>query len=287
MSTPSIVEIDDRTGEEKLAMPIDPGTGLVILGGAVGGAQLIQRLLGPTADYLGEGIKSWTEVRIHNTQRIFASAERKLGERIDEEGSVPPRVLKGILSEGSYCDDELTVEYFGGILASSRSSVSRDDRGTTLVALLSQLSTYQIRMHYICYSVMKEVNESPGSSLGLHETRQKLTTFIPMEKFHAAFEFDEQELRNVGSIISHAIWGLHATGLIEGGYGYGDPDDLRIAMPGPGVYFQPSGLGIELYLWAHGFADTDIDESFDVMSGIELLSDIPINVEGAQFIPVY
>ena len=266
-------------------MGIDPVSGLVILGGAVGGAQLIQRVLGPTADYLGEGIRGWTEVRIHNTQRIFASAERKLGEKISEDGSVPPRVLKGILAEGSFCDDELTVEYFGGILASSRSSVSRDDRGTTLVALLSQLSTYQIRMHYICYSVMAKVNENPGSSLGLHETRQRLRTFMPMESFHAAFEFDEQETLNADSIITHAIWGLHATGLIEGAYGYGDPETIDM-MPEAGVYFQPSGLGIELYLWAHGLADTDIDASFDVMAGIELISSIPMELDGAHSHPV-
>lgn len=262
-------------------MAIDPVSGIAILGGAYGGAKLIQRLLGPTADYLGEGIKSWTEVRLQNTKNIFYSAERKLGERINEEGSVPPRVLKGILDEGSFCDDELTVEYFGGILASSRSSITRDDRGTTFVALLSQLSTYQIRLHYIFYSVMKAVHKDPGVSLGFGDTRQMLTTFMPKETLLEGFEFDQQETMNSESIISHAIIGLHAKGLIEGDYAYGDPHELNVEMPENGVFFQPSGLGIELYLWAHGLADTVADDSFKVMAGIELISGISINLSGA------
>ena len=31
---------------------MDPGTGLTILGSAIGGAKLVEKLLGPTADYI-------------------------------------------------------------------------------------------------------------------------------------------------------------------------------------------------------------------------------------------
>lgn len=43
-----------------------PGTGLTILGTAVGSAKLVEKLLGPTADYLGEGLRQWTEKRVEN-----------------------------------------------------------------------------------------------------------------------------------------------------------------------------------------------------------------------------
>ena len=266
-------------------MPIDMGTGLAILGGAAGSAQVIQRILGPTADYIGEGIKGWTEMRVQNVRRIFDSAERKLGNKIDEQGSVPPRVLNGILTEGSYCDDPLTVEYFGGVLASSRSSASRDDRGSTLVTLISQLSTYQIRMHYICYSVMKELCKGTSVSPGLQEGRERLATFIPMDGFHEAFEFDEQENWKIAPIVTHAIWGLFSKNLIDESFAYGEPEEmgrLSTTMPSPGMLFQPSNLGIELYLWAHGIADTEVAESIDAMVRIELLGEIPINLVGAQ-----
>ena len=118
---------------------MDPATGLTILGSAVGGAKLVEKLLGPTADYVGTGLKNWAEKRVTNASRIFEKAAEKLGSRIDEPGAVPPRVLKEILDEGLYCDDELTAEYFGGVLASSRSSISRDDRAASYLKLTSSL----------------------------------------------------------------------------------------------------------------------------------------------------
>ena len=36
------------------------GTGLSILGAALGGKDTIQKILGPTAEYVGEQIKEWT-----------------------------------------------------------------------------------------------------------------------------------------------------------------------------------------------------------------------------------
>ncbi len=79
---------------------MDPATGLTILGSAVGGAKLVEKLLGPTADYVGTGLKNWAEKRVTNASRIFEKAAEKLGSRIDEPGAVPPRVLKEILDEG-------------------------------------------------------------------------------------------------------------------------------------------------------------------------------------------
>jgi hypothetical protein len=89
----------------------------------------VEKNLGPTAEYLGGGLRAWTEKRVQNVATIFNKAQEKLGPEIEKAGSVPPRVLKEVLDEGSFCDDELTAEYFGGILASSRTPSGRDDRG--------------------------------------------------------------------------------------------------------------------------------------------------------------
>jgi hypothetical protein len=42
-------------------MIIDPGTGLSVLGTSILSKELVTRMLGPTADYLGTGMKNWTE----------------------------------------------------------------------------------------------------------------------------------------------------------------------------------------------------------------------------------
>ena len=55
-------------------MNIDPGTGLAILGGALASKEFLVKLLGPTADYIGDGVKNWTERRVNNVGTIFSIA---------------------------------------------------------------------------------------------------------------------------------------------------------------------------------------------------------------------
>ena len=38
---------------------MDPGTGLTLLGGALGSVKVVEKILGPTADYLGAGMRDW------------------------------------------------------------------------------------------------------------------------------------------------------------------------------------------------------------------------------------
>ena len=94
-------------------------------------------------------------LRIENLKRIFDKAKEKLGDKINEQGAVSPRVLKGIINEGSWSDDFLSVEYFSGVLASSKTGILRDDRGVYFNALISGLSAYQLRMHYLFYHAIK------------------------------------------------------------------------------------------------------------------------------------
>lgn len=68
--------------------------------------------------------------------------------KLRRPGAVPPKVLKGIIGEAPFCDDELSAEYFGGVLASSRTGVSRNDRGAAFAALVGRLSAYEIRAHF-------------------------------------------------------------------------------------------------------------------------------------------
>src|SRR5262245_1155081 len=126
------------------------GTGLAILGTAEVSKDAVQRLLAPTADYIGAGVLQGTKAVV-NTLRVFVNAARIMGPRIDEPGRVPPRVMREILDQAPFCEDELTAEYLGGILASSYSEILRDDRGVTLLNTLKRLSTYAVRTHYVCY----------------------------------------------------------------------------------------------------------------------------------------
>src|ERR1051326_8640155 len=125
---------------------IDPGTGLTILGSAIGGAKILEKILGPTSEYLGDQLKEWTIKKVTNTANIFKNAEKKLGDKINEKGTVPPKVLKSILEDGAWAEENLQVEYFGGVLASSRSGVSRDDRGAYFTSLMKLKLRQNIRL---------------------------------------------------------------------------------------------------------------------------------------------
>ena len=60
----------------------------------------IQRLLGPTADYLGQGLRDFTQKRVQTIGEIFQKAESKLGAKLDTPGEVSPKVLKAVLDDG-------------------------------------------------------------------------------------------------------------------------------------------------------------------------------------------
>lgn len=257
---------------------MDPGTGLAIIGtAALGGKDIIVKLLGPTADYLGEGLKNCTEKGVKNVENIFIIAQRKLGNKIENEGAVPPKVLKGILEEGYFCDDFIAAEYLGGVLASSRSGISRDDRGAVLIALLSRLSTYQIRTHYVLYHLIKTTYDGTDITPNTSEGRDKLGLCVPGSTYEAAMDFSENE--DVNILLSHIMFGLAKEGLIENNFSIGSKESLQKIFknaPTEGIIFQPSMLGIELFLWAYGKSDLTNKDFFQSNNNFEVDSNIKI-----------
>lgn len=267
---------------------VDPGTGLAVLGSA----PVVMKILGPTADYVGDGLQHWTERRIENVQRVFRKAEHKLGEEgLNRSGAVPPRVLKEILSEGSFCDDELGAEYLGGVLASSKSGVPRDDRGAALASLVGRLSTYQLRGHYLMYATARRwLTEADSSgakiNLGLPQDQKKFGRFfVPFQDWSQAMDFSAEEENDPG-ILVHIVTGLMREGLL-GAYATGPAGRLSKAVPDTefpeegGIIFEVSLLGIELFVMAHGYRGAKAPKTviktavldFEIEESIELGSD--------------
>lgn len=232
---------------------MDTTTGLTILGTAIGSAKVVEKLLGPTAEYIGGGMKNWTEKRVNNVARIFEHARERLGKNLNCPGTVPPRVLKEILFEGSFCDDELSAEYFGGVLASSRSEIPRDDRGASLARLVSRLTSYQIRSHFVLYSVVKSAFSEKGIIINRPEGPGKLTTYLSRKSYSACMDISSAE--DVLEVIAHSLFGLEREKLITTFISTTKEDlanDYGVEAKGSGIIFQPSTLGVELFLWAHG-----------------------------------
>jgi hypothetical protein len=243
---------------------MDIGTGLSILGTAAGSAKVVEKILGPTADYLGIALREWAQKRVENVGKIFQNAQSKLGDKLETEGAVPPNVLKNILEDGSFSDDALSVEYFGGVLASSRTEVSRDDRGAAFAALVGRLTAYEIRTHFIFYSFWKDIFNGMEFNVGLPLGRELMQLYIPINSYAVAMEFSEKE--NIDVVLTHAVIGLERERLIDNTYDFGHVDHLKPKYrdaDSPGILVRPSSFGVELFHWAFGRGDIPISRFLD------------------------
>jgi len=257
---------------------VEPGTGLTILGSAIGSAKLVEKILGPTADYIGDGLKHWTHKRVENMKRIFLNAEKKLGDKLEKHGTVPPKILKGILDEGSFCDDELTAEYFGGVLASSRSEISRDDRGASYIHHISLLSAYQIRAHYIIYHIFKKIFNGTKFNPLISTDLDLMKTFIPaITVFAPSMDFSKNE--NMPIITSHIMFGLKRLYLVAPLILSGASKHLKshgYNVESEGIIVSPSMLGIELFLWAYGMGNLSLFEYLNSNTSFSSIESINI-----------
>ncbi|HEX4638987.1 MAG TPA: hypothetical protein VH170_05830 [Chthoniobacterales bacterium] len=259
------------------------GTGLAILGSK----EIVVKILGPTAEYLGGELQSYTKKGATNLRRIFSHAETKLGDKLNDQGQVAPKVLKGILSEGYFCDDELGAEYFGGVLAGSRSEVPRDDRGAAILSLISRLSTYQLRSHYLFYTAFKFLYDREPANLGISRERANLKVFFRLSAYHEAMGFSRSE--DFSALLSHAMNGLAREQLIGDHWGSGTPQYLQkefhTSNNEAGIVYSASAIGLELYLWAHGRRDAIGDflkasVKFEPLAEISLLANAAERVTG-------
>jgi hypothetical protein len=241
---------------------ITPGTAVATA--ASGFAfKLLYDVCGPSAKYLGKELESYTEKGVKNLNRVLETAWEIIRKQNKVEGQVPPRVLKDVLAEGYFCEDELTAMYLGGVLASSKSSVSRDDRAVAYCALIRSLSTYQIRTHCILYTMLlrtpreKTQFESPFPHVREHLRKHGITVAFRESDYISAMEFSAAE--NPEKITQHSFVGLEKHGLIEGG--------LHVAIPGKSKgetnvirWIYPTILGVELFLWGQGLGEMDWED---------------------------
>lgn len=222
------------------------------------GAPLVHKLLGPTAELLGDDLRTWTERRRSNFGRIVDNAVRKLPDGAHPEGGVPPRVLARVIADGSFCEDPVAIEYLGGVMASSRSGVSRDDRGATWAALIARMSTYELRTHYIIYKACRDRAVTiPDATFAVGPDRRKYgRVFIAFRAYLDAMEFTAEE--DPASILLHVLPRLDQEGLINKQWQSSEADDtffnsfLGGRPPEGGFAAEVSLPGISLFSWAFG-----------------------------------
>lgn len=259
---------------------MDPDTVVTVLAAYAGSKEVVGKVLGPSADYVGEGLRTWTEKGAQNVGKIFAYASKKLGPKIDEEGGVPAKVFRDVVRDGPFVDDELTAEYFGGVLASSRSKTPSDDRGAVLTSLIGRLSTYQIRSHYFFYSLFKEVFNGEELTPASGDDRAQMQLFVSIPSYVSALESLTEE--NTLVIAQHVLFGLHRENLLAD-FTMAEVETLRSRygdVLGGGIVLVPSATGVELFLWAHGRGEISVHDF--------LSKDLVFSTDTAMnFVPIF
>jgi hypothetical protein len=253
---------------------MQPETGLSVAGAAWVSKDLVNKILGPTADYLGKEVALFAQKCNINLGDIFSRAGRKLGPRLDEPGEVSPRVLKGVIDDGSFTEDSLSREYFAGVLASSRSQLKHDDRGVPILALVRELSALQMRLHYVLYELVRRLYSGTSLSLTRRPDAAKLLVFMPMRVVADAMAFGEER-----GLLTHCVSGLHQRGLVGDTYAYGKPEFMAPRFPNAaeaGVLLEPTALGAEVYLWAIGAKDLRVANFFRVADSDARINEVAI-----------
>ena len=249
------------------------GTGLAILGSR----DLLNKVLGPTADYLGSEARGLVEKCNINLDSVFSNATRKLGTRLEEPGGVSPRVLKHIVDEGRFADEQIVVEYYGGLLAGSKSLTGKDDRALPYLSKVQQMSAYQLRLHFLFYFEILRIFKSTPFNLGDGNTWPKHALIIPHQLFLNALPIEDWVHKNYWKIMAQAVVGLSQEGLISR-YTYGDLEGKHKQFKGApdnGIFLSPSFLGAELFMWAVG-ADSPSGHDFFSLDPVAIEKAIPI-----------
>lgn len=241
---------------------VDPANAAQVVTGVVAGAVTVKkvtaglnRLLGPAADEVATALQRFTEYKLRNVGRVVEVADSKTSQAMIETGTIPLRVASRIIEEGSHSDDEVVIEYLGGVLASSRTHKGRDDRGNTYAAMVASLSTYHLRLHYLCYSEFHRLFR--GQSVNPYSARDfagQSLLYYPLASYVEFMDFDEDERQNFPAILLNSLYALHRESLIELGAS-GNTESLKHLAPhapGPGVVWYPTIAGMELFLWGMG-----------------------------------
>jgi hypothetical protein len=194
-------------------------------------------------------------------ERTREAADAKAAGRPLDVGD---RIAYKALGEAAFADDPIIADYLGGVLAASGPN---DDEGAAIVALISRLSSTQLRVHYIIFREIRRLWPDPSLNLYAAENARRAGVRIRThELLHAAGEAD-------GDVVGRAIAILWREGLIMDGWQYSREDDINPASHSARV--RPTGLGAELFLWGHGTAPIRANRLLDPATELVFLTEVP------------
>lgn len=203
---------------------------------ALPGEWALKKTLGPALEELGDDLRRLYAV---GRDKILAAALKKIKDP-DDGKRANLRVTRDVLWNGAFSDSEFCAEYFGGILASSRSDDGKCDDVVQYADVVKSLSSKQLHLHYVIYnclnklwcSVTESVNVGAGDDLFRHQA------------WFSGVELVEQLKLNV----QPDLYVLYKEGLITN---FMVADHTWDGKSFPYVSAQAATFGVLLYACAH------------------------------------
>jgi hypothetical protein len=149
------------------------------------------------------------------------------------------------------------------------------------MSLISRLSSYEIRSHYIVYTSIKHVFNGSDADLTTAIGRRISRVFIPLSTYETAMEFTTDE--NAASITEYVMPGLLRERLIGQEFATGPLEHLQrlcLNAPSDGVVVEPSVLGVELILRASGRSSLSVKDYLKLTTLFEPYKDVDLNTTG-------
>lgn len=224
---------------------------------------MLQALFGETYVYIGQAVEKMPERRRANIVRICKIALGLLGTEVVEPGGIPPRVANCLLSDGSYVEDAVASQYWGGVLACARTANPRDDRAARKLKTLGRLGSYDIRTHYLFYTTLRLLlrNSRDPETVNFDDEKERfrLAAFIPAGYYILAMDYNKDEIVHMPRILSDILVALGMEYLVDGSNTGADYYLKQFftsqVIRGEGIVFSPGLQGIQLFLWAFGYKD--------------------------------
>jgi hypothetical protein len=201
------------------------------------GEWAVQRLLGPTLDEVGADLRNVYEAA---RNKLLNAALRKTP-NIEDGKRANIRVAHGVLTGGAFSDSEICAEYFGGILAASRTEDGHDDDAIQFVEVTKSLSSKQLHLHYVIYNSLNKLFVSKGAEVNVGLGTE-------LEQHRVCFSSVELAV-GMNLKVDTDLNILHKHGLISN---YGTQvEKLEENKVLPYCFATPSTFGVLLYAVSH------------------------------------
>lgn len=208
----------------------------------------VKDTLGPTLKAIGIDLESLYQYAKKGTAKLFVAANMKLkkSKKPVDGQTTNLRVARDVIMNAPYSDDEVSAEYFAGLLIESRSEDGKDDSAMYYLDIIKSMSAKQILLHYLVYSSINKLTtkNQVAQGLNMHQSGELGNLAIAV----STLEIGMSGIRK--DIDYNAIY---SKGLISA-YEYKTDKDEQGNEYNVSIFY-PTILGIQLYAAASSELD--------------------------------